>query len=77
VRKKTKKSTSESRLSLAKGQVWKTTNLYVQIVELGKILVHYKLLEHLSQIRSVQMSRIEILEEYLEANKARLLEAVV
>ncbi len=59
---------------LAKGQIWKTKDLHVQIVQLGKILVHYKLLEHLDQIRSTQMSRIEVLAEYLRINKGRLLQ---
>ncbi len=61
--------------ALAKGQIWKTKDLYIQIVELGKILVHYKLLEHLDQIRGTQMSRIEILAEYLRINKGYLLQA--
>jgi len=60
---------------LAKGQIWKTKDLHVQIVDLGKILVHYKLLEHLGQIRRPQMSRIEVLAEYLRINRARLLQA--
>ncbi len=61
---------------LAKGQIWKTKDLHVQIVELGKILVHYKLLEHPHQMRSPQMSRIEVLTEYLRTNRARLIQAV-
>ncbi len=60
---------------LAKGQIWKTKHLHIQIVQLGKILVHYKLLEHLDQMRSTQMSRIEVLAEYLRNNRARLLQA--
>jgi hypothetical protein len=58
---------------LAKGQIWKTKDTHVQIVELGKMLVHYKMLKELGQMRRVQMSRIEIMHEYLEANSAELL----
>ncbi len=70
-----KKAVNNKQPRLAKGQIWKTKDLHVQIVQLGKILVHYKLLEHLRQMRSPQMSRIEVLSEYLRINKARLLEA--
>lgn len=40
------------------------------------MLVHYKMLKELGQMRRAQMSRIEIMEEYLAANKARLIEDV-
>ncbi len=75
MRLSSKKVADKKQPPLAKGQICKTKDLHVQIVELGKILVHYKLLERLHQMRSPQMSRIEVLAEYLRINRARLLEA--
>ena len=76
VRIQTKQTTSTSRLSLAKGQLWKTKDTHVQIVELGKMLVHYRMLRDLRQMRRTQMSRIESMEEYLKTNNASLVEDV-
>ncbi len=70
-----KKHDNQKQPPLAKGQIWKTNDFLVQIVELGKVLVHYKLLKELGQMRRVQMSRIESMEEYLRTNEARLLDA--
>jgi hypothetical protein len=72
VRIRAKTSAGKDRLLLAKGQIWKTKDTHVQIVELGKMLVHYKLLRDLGQLRRTQMSRIESMEDYLKTNKARL-----
>lgn len=69
-----KKNTTRKRRPLAKGQVWKTKDFHVQIVDLGNILVHYKLVKDLGQMRRTQMSRIENMEDYLRTNKARLVE---
>ncbi len=59
--------------TLAKGQIWKTKDFHVQIVDCGNLLVHYKMLKDLGQMRRVQMSRVDIMENYLRINKARLL----
>jgi hypothetical protein len=58
---------------LAKGQLWKTESSYVQIVELGKRLIHYKMPKELGQ-RAVKTHTvgIETLENYLTTNEARL-----
>jgi len=60
--------------ALAKGQLWKTKTGHIRIVELGKILVHYKMLKDLHQMRRTQMSRIDNMEVYLKTNGARLVE---
>jgi hypothetical protein len=60
--------------ALAKGQRWKTEKGHIRIVELGKMLVHYKMLRDLRQMRSTQMSRIDSMEVYLKTNRARLVE---
>ncbi len=45
---------------------------HIQIVELGKMLVHYKMLRELGQMRRTQMSRIDSMEMYLRDNEAKL-----
>lgn len=58
---------------LAKGQLWQINDAYIQIVELGRRLIQYKMLRQQGQ-RAVrtQMTGIENLEAYLKANEARL-----
>jgi hypothetical protein len=60
--------------NLAKGQVWRLQHVYIQIVELGKRLLEYKMLDSPEQkgVRT-QMSSVEVMREYLESRHARLL----
>ncbi len=58
--------------ALAKGQLWRTESGHIQIVDLGKMLVHYKMLRDLRQMRRTQMSRIDTMEGYLKTNGAQL-----
>ena len=60
--------------ALAKGQLWSTAKGHIKIVELGKMLVHYKMLRDLRQMRRTQMSRIDTMEVYLKTNRAQLVE---
>ena len=60
--------------ALAKGQLWSTAKGHIRIVELGKMLVHYKMLRDLRQMRRTQMSRIDTMEVYLKTNRAQLVE---
>ena len=60
--------------ALAKGQLWRTEKGHIQIVDLGKMLVHYKMLKELHQMRRTQMSRIDTMEGYLKTNRAQLVE---
>lgn len=58
---------------LAKGQVWKIDNAYIQIVELGKTLIQYKMLRQQGQKAvKTQMTGISTLEDYLKTNAAEL-----
>jgi len=57
---------------LANGQLWKTASAYIQIVELGKRLIDYRMMRELGQIRRIQTSSIETMESYLKTNEARL-----
>jgi hypothetical protein len=61
--------------ALAKGQLWRTEKGHIRIVELGKMLVHYKMLQDLRQMRRTQMSRIDSMEGYLKTNRAQLVES--
>lgn len=58
---------------LAKGQLWKLEDAYIQIMELGKRLIQYRMLKHLGQMGvRTRMTGIPTLEEYLRSNEARL-----
>lgn len=59
---------------LREGQLWKVEHGYVYIVELGKRLIHYKMLRHPSARAAVtQMIRIEALLNYLKKSEAKLM----
>jgi hypothetical protein len=61
---------------LAKGQVWKTGNAYVQIMDRGKRLISYKMMrEREKRAVMTQMSGIAEVESFLKANNAELVEA--
>ena len=72
---KMKTKGKKSSPALAKGQLWRTEECHIRIVELGKMLVHYKMLRDLRQMRRTQMSRIDNMEIYLKTNGAQLVEA--
>ena len=60
---------------LAKGQVWRTGDAYLQIMDRGKRLISYKVMKELGKrgVRT-QMSGIRDVEAYLKANAAELIE---
>ena len=60
--------------ALAKGQLWRTQKGHIRIVDIGKMLVHYKMLRDVRQMRRTQMSRIDNMEVYLKTNRAQLVE---
>ena len=72
MKNKRKKSEAE----LAKGQVWKTGDAYLQIMDRGKRLISYKMMKERGQ-RAVrtQMSGIGDVESFLKANEAELVES--
>ena len=63
-------------LPLAKGQLWKINDAYIQIVEHGKRLIHYKMMKNVGQ-RGVftHMSAVAALEDYLKQNQATLVKS--
>ncbi len=69
---KMKVNTKKSWPALANGQLWKTENAYIQIVELGKRLIDYRMMRELGQTRRIQTSSIETMERYLKEHEAQL-----
>ncbi len=62
---------------LAKGQVWKTGAADIEIVALGKRLIHYKVAPQFGIKRvSAQISGIEAMANYLHTTRAELASAV-
>ncbi|MGO8925868.1 MAG: hypothetical protein ACLQU3_03080 [Limisphaerales bacterium] len=62
-----------SRPPLAEGQIWKTQAAAIEIVALGKELIHYRITKQFGLKRvSAQISGIEAMANYLETNEARL-----
>ena len=68
-----KATARNSQQALAKGQLWKMNNAYIQIVELGRMLIHYKMMKQLGQMQvRTRMSTIDTMGIYLKSNRARL-----
>lgn len=58
---------------LAKGQLWQARHLYVYIVDLGKRLIHFKLMDHPKDTWArTQISAVETLWRYLHSRHAKL-----
>jgi hypothetical protein len=72
MRLSTKAKSKKTSPVLAKGQLWKTKDLHIQITDLGNRLVHYKMLRTLGQMKRAQMTAHGTLEDYLRANDAQL-----
>jgi len=65
--------TMEGQRPLEKGQVWVTHAASIEIVALGKTLIHYKVMNQFGEKRvSAQLSGIEPMEKYLKTHAARL-----
>lgn len=61
---------------LSKGQLWKTDQAYIRIVELGKTLLHYRMSRSQTQKGvATQMSAIGTMVDYLKSNEARLIKS--
>ena len=60
--------------ALIKGQTWKTSKGYIRIGDIGKMLVHYRILKKPEQ-RAVraQMANADSLIHFLKADSAELL----
>ena len=68
---------SNKRLApLEKGQLWKTDKAYIEVWDIGKRLIDYKMMKELGKkaVRT-QATSIDTLEEYLKTQKAVLAKA--
>ena len=62
-----------SRRPLAEGQIWKTGAADIEIVALGKSLIHYRITKQFGRKGvSAQISGIEAMANYLATTKAQL-----
>ena len=63
----------KSKGCLASGQVWRTSAADIEILKLGKRLIHYRITKQLGHKRvSAQLSGIDAMANYLKTNQARL-----
>jgi hypothetical protein len=58
---------------LAKGQLWKTDDAYLEIVGLERRLIHYKLMKKPDQPAATRLIGIDVLAVYLRATEATLM----
>jgi len=70
-----KNNYKKSEAELVKGQVWRTGDAYLQIMDRGKRLISYKVMKELGKrgVRT-QMSGIGEVEAFVKANDAELVE---
>jgi hypothetical protein len=67
------KAPTRDRRTLATGQVWKTGAADIEIVSLGKELIHYRITRQLGEKGvSAQISGIAAMSNYLQTNSAQL-----
>jgi hypothetical protein len=57
---------------LQSGQIWKMVDANLHIEEVGKLLVHYKLFRGDAKRARTSLSGKEVVEKYLEKNRAVL-----
>ena len=57
--------------TLAKGQMWKTEKGHVEIVEVGKTLTHYRLIQTQKRVPT-NLGRIQMVQDFLKENGGKL-----
>jgi hypothetical protein len=68
-----KRSAGRASARLAKGQLWKLSHLYIQIVELGKKLIHYRMLTDIKEPGAkIKTSEVDVMWGYLKSRRAQL-----
>jgi hypothetical protein len=68
-----KRRTGDIQNRLATGQLWKLNHFYIQIVELGKKLIHYRMLSDLKETGArIKTSGVDVMRGYLESRHAQL-----
>jgi hypothetical protein len=60
-------------VGFAKGQLWKLNHLYVQVVDQGKKLIHYRMLNDVKDPGArIKTSEADVMWGYLKSRGARL-----
>ncbi len=60
---------------LASGQLWKLNHFYIHIVELGRKLIHYRMLSDLKEPGArIKTSGADVLWHYLQSRRAHLIQ---
>jgi hypothetical protein len=67
-----KSSRSAALPALEKGQLWKTKTAQVEIMEMGKLLAHYRFFTDGRTRVSTTMARVRMIQDYLKANGGKL-----
>ena len=67
-----KPKSSASLPILQKGQLWKTKTARVEIMDIGKLLAHYRFFVGGRTRVSTTMARVRNIQDYLKANGATL-----
>ena len=68
-----KSSSSAALPALQKGQLWKTKTAQVEIMEMGKLLAHYRFFTDGRTRVSTTMARVRLIQDYLKANGGKLI----
>ena len=58
---------------LKKGQLWKTKTARIEIMEMGKLLAHYRFFTEGRVRVSTTLARVSMIQDYLVANHAVLI----
>ena len=58
---------------LHKGQLWKTKTARVEIMDIGKLLAHYRYFVDGRTRVSTTMARVRMIQDYLNANGGKLI----
>ena len=59
--------------TLQKGQLWKTKNAHLEIMNIGKLLVHYRYFTGSQARTSTTMTRVRLIQDHLMANGGKLI----
>lgn len=65
------KAAPAPKVALAKGQLWQIGTEYIEILEVGKTLTHYKHFRDKKRV-PISLGGIQVVSDYLKNNKAKL-----
>lgn len=65
-----------NKVSLAKGQLWQIGAEFIEILEVGKTLTHYKHFRDKKRV-PISLGGIQVVQDYLKNHKAKLVRKTV